>query len=748
MTLILLFSLLPALTRALYGPFTVTGELDSSITITCHYKTSSVNIHGRKFWCKCSRLHSSCDTVSSTTPYVAPSHKNRTSISDVPKNGTFVVKMEKLAWEDAGQYRCGIGQNNNGFFFPVNLRISEDPGKAGQPELIFGEQRGSVTIRCALQSNLTGVKKFWCRVGRAGCRTVADSDGYVGANYEGRIVIAEERDPAVFKVLINHLTKEDSGWYRCGMETFGTEGTWKDINLHVSEEVTTPRRPRLIQAVAGGPVSANCYHNLQGNFNLTYWCKWKDAGCTILIDSSGYVDSTFAGRISMTPHNEDVEVYTVVMKQLRETDAGWFWCGFTDGLQELTSSLRLRVIKARTSTAGSTTPSSSTSQRERRSPAPHFGSTGLTWRPERSIGTEPPYSTGPTYSVPGSQTAARSAVPSASDRRNATGRFAAETTQPVSSSSDSTLPASATQTVPRSWSMSANADSDPQTGTTTHEKSRSARTSTAGSTTPSSSTSQRERRSPAPHFGSTGLTWRPERSIGTVSSSSDSTLPASATQTVPRSWSMSANADSDPQTGTTTHEKSRSGLTYSVLGSQTASRAAFPKVDSRGRAGPSDGRSTTGGREVVDKSIRPGSVLLAAGTVGAEVRDTASPSVNTRGRTQSPALGTRKAPISTAKANHETLTPAESTLKNGPHLLLVLMVVLLLALLLGAGLLLLVRKKLQKQRAQGPADSSGTAMEEAKNLGGEARSDCAELQETDVDQENRPLRDPEASDTA
>ncbi|XP_030077478.1 polymeric immunoglobulin receptor [Microcaecilia unicolor] len=361
---ILVLSFLPAFSLAIFGPFTVTGELGNSVAITCHYRATAVNVHGRKFWCRRSQTYSRCDTITSTTPFIAPGYQNRASISDFPSNGTFTVKIEQLKREDTGQYRCGVGQNNDGFFFPVNLTILEDPSKAGQPELIFGEQRGSTSIRCDLQKNFTNknvtyIKKFWCRMGSTGCYTVADSDGYVDTYHEGRIVIAEDRDLGIFKVLINQLKNEDSGWYRCGMETSDNRIIVKDINLFVSEDTALPRRPRYLQAVLGGSVSANCYQDLRGNFNLTYWCKWKDGGCTLLIDSSGYVNSEFAERISMTPHSQDVGVYTVSMKQLTEADAGWFWCGITDGVQEHTFSMKLHFLKAPSSLV-STLPTSAT----------------------------------------------------------------------------------------------------------------------------------------------------------------------------------------------------------------------------------------------------------------------------------------------------------------------------------------------------------------------------------------------------
>nr|XP_033774266.1 polymeric immunoglobulin receptor-like isoform X5 [Geotrypetes seraphini] len=493
---ILVLSLLPAFSVTLFGPFTVIGQLGSSVAITCHYRVTSVNVHGRKFWCKMSQTCSGCDTIASTTPFIAPNYLNRTSVSDFPTNGTFMLKIEHLEREDAGRYRCGIGRNNNGFFFPVNLSISEDPSEAGQPELISSELRGSVTIRCELQKNVTSINKFWCRMVNADCYTVADSNGYVDAYYEGRIVIAEDRDPGIFKVLINYLKKEDTGWYRCGMETSGNKIILKDVNLHVSEDIALPKRPIFLQAFLGGSVSANCYQELRGTFNLTYWCKWKHGGCTLLIDSSGYVNSTFAERISMTRHSQDIGAYTVSMKRLRETDAGWFWCGITDGIQEHTFSMNLHILK------GSTLPTSPTQTTSR---SRHLSTSGDSFNQTNSLSHRP---------SPGSTTheKSQSATPS-------TLGMTTPFSNVIQRAGDFPVPnVGSTRAPSRQY--------DRSTGM--------ARLSTLGLIPPPSSMSQREGGSSVPHVGSTGLTeapsWQYGRSSGTVGPASHAASPHANTR--------------------------------------------------------------------------------------------------------------------------------------------------------------------------------------------------------------------------
>ncbi|MEE6493524.1 hypothetical protein FKM82_016873 [Ascaphus truei] len=255
--LILLPFLLQATSGYLVGPREVTGALGGSVMVTCHYRTISVNIHSRKFWCKMSR--GACDTVVSTSGYTASGHVNRTHLADFQTDGNFMVQMTQLGHKDAGLYRCGIGSNNNGFYFPVMLAVSAGPKVPSASELVFGTLRGSLTIRCPMQPESSNHSKYWCKMERADCTPIVHSDGYVHKDLWGRVLIKEEETPTGFVVLLNDLKKTDSGYYRCGTGLFEEGMDWKDVHVYISSDTTTKLYPGT--ATRGGQSSNSSHRN-------------------------------------------------------------------------------------------------------------------------------------------------------------------------------------------------------------------------------------------------------------------------------------------------------------------------------------------------------------------------------------------------------------------------------------------------------------------------------------------------------
>uniref|UniRef100_A0A8C3KRB6 Polymeric immunoglobulin receptor n=1 Tax=Calidris pygmaea TaxID=425635 RepID=A0A8C3KRB6_9CHAR len=159
----------------------------------------------------------------------------------------------------------------------------------GPIELIRGELHGSVTILCPPGDTQGGEKRFWCKLGRTSCALIADSDGYVGRNYRGRILITPQESSGAFKILINDLKKEDLGLYKCGT---GRLSGWDSQRM--------------------------------GNYEKKYLCRWTDARCSLLVDTEGFVHELYKGRIQIASSHQENGTYTVVMRHLREEDEGWY----------------------------------------------------------------------------------------------------------------------------------------------------------------------------------------------------------------------------------------------------------------------------------------------------------------------------------------------------------------------------------------------------------------------------------------
>lgn len=108
---------------------------------------------------------------------------------------------------------------------------------------------------------------------------------------------------------------------------------------------TLPRRPKFLSATVGGSVSFQCHHDPKGTYERKYLCRWEAGSCQVLLDHEGFVLQSHQGRIHMS--SSDPGSSTVVLRQLREEDEGWYWCGASSGHTELTAPLKLLIHKGK-----------------------------------------------------------------------------------------------------------------------------------------------------------------------------------------------------------------------------------------------------------------------------------------------------------------------------------------------------------------------------------------------------------------
>ncbi|NXY88808.1 PIGR protein, partial [Alcedo cyanopectus] len=335
----------------LYGSRFLTGEVGGSVTHQCFYSITPANKHDRKYWCR--RAGSGvCHTIISTTGYTSREHRGRVSLEDIPQKGTFMVTMTGLEKSDTGIYRCGIGSTNSDLYIRLNLTVSADASTVEPIRLFLGELHGSVTVLCPPGDTPSGEKRFWCKVGRSSCSLIANTDGYVGKNYQGRISITSQESSGAFKILVNDLKKEDFGLYRCGNGGLSSWDSSRMVALQVTTASTLPRRPKFLSGRAGGSLSITCHYDPKGNYKKKYLCRWKAATCSLLVDTDGFVHQSSKGRVQVASSDQENGTYRVVMSHLREEDAGWYWCGATNGHTEHTSSVKLLIQKKTCSSQG------------------------------------------------------------------------------------------------------------------------------------------------------------------------------------------------------------------------------------------------------------------------------------------------------------------------------------------------------------------------------------------------------------
>ena len=119
-------------------------------------------------------------------------------------------------------------------------------------------------------------------------------------------------------------------------------------SLSVLPETAIPASPSVVKGVRGGSVTVSCPYNPKDANSAKYWCHWEEAQngrCPRLVESRGLVKEQYEGRLALLaePGNG---TYTVILNQLTEQDAGFYWC-VTDGDTRWTSTVELKVVEGK-----------------------------------------------------------------------------------------------------------------------------------------------------------------------------------------------------------------------------------------------------------------------------------------------------------------------------------------------------------------------------------------------------------------
>ncbi|XP_066480758.1 polymeric immunoglobulin receptor [Tiliqua scincoides] len=331
-----------------FGPSQVTGLLGGSVTVKCFYPQTSVNRHSRKYWCRESTRQ--CSTIVSSNGFVAKDFTGRATLTDFPENGIFIIEISELQGRDMGPYKCGIGFNDKGLSFRVNLDVSQDSVMAEEAQLFYIEQHGSLTITCDFGEQYASTRKYLCKMRKNSCANVIDTYGNFDPHFKGRALISHLDVPGAFNVIMTQLKKEDSGLYLCGVGNYGADGETKKLDVRVYEEALVPKQQAVLRGVLNGSVSTECHYDPKGNDTIKYWCKWKKHGCTQLINNNGYVLDSYEGRLVIYDNPEN-GTFTIILNQLKEEDIGYYWC-MTDGEQEKKSTAELKIVEGQPSLTG------------------------------------------------------------------------------------------------------------------------------------------------------------------------------------------------------------------------------------------------------------------------------------------------------------------------------------------------------------------------------------------------------------
>uniref|UniRef100_A0A8C5YGI1 Polymeric immunoglobulin receptor n=1 Tax=Microcebus murinus TaxID=30608 RepID=A0A8C5YGI1_MICMU len=191
------------------------------------------------------------------------------------------------------------------------------------PQQVRGVEGKSASITCFYPPTSVNrhTRKYWCRQGASGpCTTLISSEGYVSSNYVGRARLTNFPENGTFVVDIAQLFRNDSGRYKCGLG-LNSRGLSFDVSLEVSQDPGLLKDTDVYTVDVGRTVTIKCPLTSTNGHLKRSLCKWRGQHCVTVIDTN-YVSSEYGGRISLPIQGTDQSTFSVIIKQLRLSDAG------------------------------------------------------------------------------------------------------------------------------------------------------------------------------------------------------------------------------------------------------------------------------------------------------------------------------------------------------------------------------------------------------------------------------------------
>ncbi|NIG57886.1 polymeric immunoglobulin receptor [Pontoporia blainvillei] len=215
------------------------------------------------------------------------------------------------------------------------------------PQEVSSVEGGSVSIKCYYPATSVNrhTRKYWCRQGARGrCTTLISSEGYVSKDYEGRANLTNFPESGTFVMNISHLTRNDSGLYKCGLG-ISSRGLSFDVSLEVSQVPGQINGVHVYTAELGRTVTINCPFRAVNSEKMKSLCKKTGQSCVLVTDSTGYVSPSYSDRVRLTIQGTSQLVFSVAIDRIQLNDAGMYVCQAGDDVNADKSNADLQVLK-------------------------------------------------------------------------------------------------------------------------------------------------------------------------------------------------------------------------------------------------------------------------------------------------------------------------------------------------------------------------------------------------------------------
>ncbi|KAG7316161.1 hypothetical protein KOW79_021027 [Hemibagrus wyckioides] len=185
---------------------------------------------------------------------------------------------------------------------------------------------GGIILKCRYEDKLKHKTKSFCKMEtEQSCMDQIKTEAHKEWTHKDRFSIQDTRRAEYFSVMIRELTVEDTGTYRCVLNSDETS-IYTVIRLNVIEDLSYDRAISKTVLV-GGDMTIRCRYPNSYRSEPKFFCRMLQNGvCTYKTSLKKGRNAVEEGKISQ--HDDQAkQVFTVSIKHMSKRDSGKYWCG-------------------------------------------------------------------------------------------------------------------------------------------------------------------------------------------------------------------------------------------------------------------------------------------------------------------------------------------------------------------------------------------------------------------------------------
>lgn len=226
------------------SPSVVKGVVGGSVAVFCPYKPKETS--SLKYWCRWEDTQNGlCQSLVESDGGVTEQYKGRLALHEEPGNGTYTVILNQLTANDAGFYWC-LTNGDTHWRSMVKLQIVEGEPSLKVPDNVTALVGETLKLPCHFPCKYYSYEKYWCKWSNKDCKILPSqgegpSDAFVNCDQNSQIV----------SLSLDPVSKEDEGWYWCGVKNGLRYGETMAVYVAVKERVKGSQDVSQVNAAPG-----------------------------------------------------------------------------------------------------------------------------------------------------------------------------------------------------------------------------------------------------------------------------------------------------------------------------------------------------------------------------------------------------------------------------------------------------------------------------------------------------------------